>query len=441
MAVDGVVVAGGSLAGLFAALVFAESGAAVTVVERDRLPDGPEFRGGVPQRRHAHLLFEGGLTAFEELLPGIIDELRAAGAVEVGLPGDLEWLTPLGTVPRRPSRRTMLSCTRPLLDWTVRRRVLAHDRISLIQGAEAVGLEVAGRSVRGLRLREERQERTLAASVVVDATGRGSRAPRWLTEAGCRAPAEERVDAGVAYATGLFRRPDVAGQDVPGIYVQTSTQGSPRFGIALRVQQDRWIVALGGMRGEEPPTDPAEFVDFAAGLRSPRLHEVLTTAVPDSPLHGFRPGASRRRHFHRLRDRPAGFLVVGDAGCTFNPVYGQGMTVAARGALALRRVLALRGPSAALGTGIQRAVAREADVAWSMGESEDLRFPATDGRRRSPLLRLQHGYLDRVLRAATADRATADAFIDVLSLCAPPTRLFTPPVLRAVLRSGRPAPE
>lgn len=435
MTLGDVMVAGGSLAGLCTARVLAEAGAAVTVVDRDRFPDGPEFRAGVPQARHAHLLFEGGRAALEELLPGISGELREAGAVEVGLPGDLEWLSPVGRIPRRPSRRTMLSCTRPLLEWVVRRRVLDHPGVSLVQGTEVVGVGVSRGAVREVRLREGDRERSAAVSALVDATGRGSRAPRWLAEAGCTAPTEESVDAGVSYTTGLFLRPDVAGQDAPGIYVQTS-RDSPRFGIALRVQGERWIIAVGGLRGEVPPTDPAGFADFAAGLRSPRLHQVLEAAVPDSPLHGFRPPASRRRLYHRLPHRPDGFLVVGDAACTFNPVYGQGMTVAARGALALRRVLASHGGDPGTVTRAQQAVAREAEVAWAMARTEDLRHPTTVGEGRGPLLRLQHAYLDRVLRAAATDRAAADAFVDVLSLCAPPARLFTPRVLGAALRAG-----
>ncbi|GAA2242429.1 MULTISPECIES: NAD(P)/FAD-dependent oxidoreductase [Kitasatospora] len=448
-------VLGGSLAGLLHAWVLAEAGWRVTVVERDRRPGKAEFAGGVPQARQAHLLMPAGLYAIERLLPGTTELLTGEGAQRFGLATDIRWLTPAGWLDSFSPRHTIVSFTRPLIDWALRHQVLLHPGVEARDGVEAVGLAVAGTRIAGIRCRErgtrDRTESVLPAEVVVDATGRTSRAPHWLTELGLGAPEESVVDGGVGYCTGLFRR---AGADLAGgraMYLQPRPGRNPRFGILVPVEGDRWMVTVGGMRGFTPPTDPDGFLSFARELSVPEFYEVVRGLEPVAPIHGFRPPPSRRRHYERLADLPEGLLVVGDAACTFNPIYGQGMSVAARSALVLRELLPAgarpaRGPGAAGRTGvalpvdsrrIQRAVSREAGAAWQMASSEDLRYETTVGGRRNPLLKLQHAYMDRVLSAALSHRAAQGAFIDALSLTAPPSGLFTPAVLwQAALHGG-----
>ncbi|KJK55681.1 NAD(P)/FAD-dependent oxidoreductase [Saccharothrix sp. ST-888] len=450
-------VLGGSLAGLLHARVLAEAGWRVTLVERDRRPAKAEFAGGVPQARQAHLLMPSGLNAIERLLPGTTALLAGEGAQHLGLPTDIRWLTPAGWLDTFSSRHSIVCFTRPLIDWALRHQVLSHPGIETRDGVEAVGLTVAGPRIAGVRCRErgssDRSETVLAAEVVVDATGRTSRTPHWLNDLGFDVPEESVVDGGVSYATGLFRR----AEDLPvgrALYLQPRPGHNPRFGVLLPVEGGRWMVTIGGMRGFTAPTDPEGFLAFTRELRAPDLHEVLKGLEPVGPIHGFRPPPSRRRHYERLAGLPEGLLVVGDAACTFNPMYGQGMSVAARSALVLRGLLSAGGRGAR-GSGVatsaagravglpvptrrvQRAVFRAAETAWQMASSEDLRYETTVGGRRGPLLRFQHAYLDRVLSAARSNRVAQSAFVDTLSLTAPPTRLFAPGVLwQAVVHGG-----
>ncbi len=435
------VVIGGGLAGLLAAWALREHAREVVVVERDHYPDGPEFRAGVPQGRHAHLLLEGGHRALDELMPGIRAELLRSGATRVLMPHGLRWLSSAGWMREFESDTGFLSCTRPLLDDAVLRRVRADPRITLLEGTDVVGLTGNAGTISGVRVRPHGrtagQPRDLPADMVVDASGRGSALPDWLTTLGCPLPPEERVDAGVAYATRLYRRRHDVQLDYTALYLQTKAPDAPRLGVLLPVEGDRWIVSVGGMRGAEPEPGDAGFDKQLSLLRDPSLRELLAGAEPLTSARGFRPGPGVRRRYDKRA--PEGLVVVGDAGCTFNPVYGQGITVAVHAARALRNTVA-----AADGVGhmasrrARRAIAAVTKDAWVMSSSEDLRFPGTVGGPSSGLsgvlVGLQHRYLDRVLARATVDPVVSVAFSDVMQLVTPPTALFRPSIVWSVLR-------
>jgi 2-polyprenyl-6-methoxyphenol hydroxylase-like FAD-dependent oxidoreductase len=433
-----VVVIGAGTAGCLAARALRGVADRVVLLERDRLPMGPEPRAGVPQGRHAHLLQHGGRIALEALLPGLGEELLDRGAVSVRLTEDLRWLSSAGWMPQISTRKSYLSCTRPVLDWAVRQRVLAEPSVVVEDGTEVTGLLGGPHGVTGVRVRprgfgpeRERAERELAADLVVDASGRSSATPERLAGLGLPVPEEELVDAGIGYATRLFRRPAAGFSPSFSLYLQAKAPESLRGGVLLPVEGDRWIVSLHAARGAEVPTDEAGFDAFTATLRDPALSEVLAKAEPEGPVRGFHPGGTIRRHYER--NSVPGLLVLGDAACTFNPVYGQGLAVAALTALAVRDALGGSLDAGAVGRA-QRAVARTTRNPWLLGTTEDARFPHTRGAPSGRLLRLLHRYLDRVLARASHDEEVLRAFGEVMSLAAPPNRLFRPAVLLGALR-------
>ncbi|MCC2278240.1 FAD-binding protein [Streptomyces sp. ET3-23] len=434
------VVIGGGLAGLLAAHVLAEHADRVTIVERDRFPEEPVSRPGVPQDRHTHVLLDSGQQALETLLPGITGELREQGSPQVGMPSDVvQWQG--GKWYRRTAATTRIfTGSRPLTDWVVRRRVLAGPRIGTVEGAEVTGLVGNTTRVRGVRLRERgaaaagQESRILEADLVVDASGRSSRAPDWLTALGAERPHEELLDTGLAYATRVFRSPRGAVEpSFRGIYVVPNPT-QPVGGILLPLEDDRWSVILSGLRGAEPPTDEAGFLEFASRLPHPVLYEWLLKAEPVSPVHGFRKTANLRRRYDRPGRRPAGFLATGEALCAFNPVYGQGMSVAALSAVALREALSdpRRVPTTHR---VQRALFAAARPAWDISAGADKNVPGATGNAVAPRLvdRPVDWYLHRVEQRATGNPAVGAAFRRVLSLNAPATSLFAPSVARAVL--------
>jgi 2-polyprenyl-6-methoxyphenol hydroxylase-like FAD-dependent oxidoreductase len=445
------VVAGGGLAGLLTVGALLGRAGSVALVERDRYPDGPVFRKGVPQARHAHVLLTGGQQAMDELLPGAVQALVDAGARRIAIPRDMLTLMASGWQRRRHDpRHCMLSVTRPLLDTVVRRLVLAAaegsgTRLEVLQETEAVGLLGAAGRVTGLRVRTRGgaapAERELAADLVVDATGRSSAAPAWLAEIGCPAPREESVDAGLAYATRVFR-PDQ--ELAPAVFMQPRPD-CPRGAAYLPVEDGRWLLSLYGVGGHHPPTEPEAFLDFTTTLAHPLVYERAKASEPLSPVHGFRGTSNRRRHFDAPGAAPDGFLVLGDALCTFNPIYGQGMSVAALGALALRDSLdgagGLGGPggSGAGTAAAQRAVARTADAAWLTASGADRPHAEGPQARPGPGERLINRYLARLMDRAAYDPVIGAVYRDVFSLTAPPSRLLAPGVaLRTLLLPRRP---
>ncbi|MFH9352357.1 FAD-dependent monooxygenase [Kitasatospora sp. NPDC017646] len=439
------VVIGGGLAGVVAAWALRGFAERIVVVERDRYPEEPVFRAGVPQGRHAHLVLEAGHRALEELMPGINQELTAAGAHRVSASGDLKWLSSAGWMIDYPARMSFLSCTRPVLDKLVLDRVRTEPSIEFLEATDVVGLLGSAQALTGVKVRERGAERgeergsergevrEIPAELVIDASGRSTSVPKWLTELGCRAVPEERVDAGVAYTSRLFHRPSGVDLGHQAIYLQTKAPDKPRMGVLLPVEGDRWIVSLAGMRGAEPEPGEEGFTKHLSQLRDPGLREMLGDAEPAGEVRGFLPGPGVRRHYER--SAPAGLVAVGDAASTFNPVYGQGVTVSLFCARVLRRT-AMRhsaiGPATARDA--RREIAAVSKNAWMMSCAEDVRFAATTGGPTGALIRLQHRYLDKVLHGATRNPEVTAAFHEVLSLVEPPTRLFHPSVVAAVLR-------
>ncbi|GGU39401.1 FAD-dependent oxidoreductase [Streptomyces lavendofoliae] len=436
------VVIGGSIAGLLAARVLAEHAERVTVVERDRFPDEPEHRAGVPQGRHTHVLLEGGQLALEQLLPGVTAELRDQGAPRLGMPGDMVQWQGGRWFRRTASTSYLYTGARPRLEHLVRRRVLADPRIGTVEGADAVGLLGDATRVRGVLVRERGaggEPRPLEADLVVDASGRGSQAPQWLSAIGAEPPHEETIETGLAYATGVYRDgSDGTLADCLGYYIVPNASQTYGGG-ALPIEDGRFLVTLSGLRGDEPPTDGDAFVEYAKRLPHPIVHDWLTRAHPESTVRSFRRTANVRRRYDRPGRRPAGFLATGDALCTFNPIYGQGMAVAAMSAVALRDALAdpRRTPTTLR---VQRALCRASAQAWDISAGSDRTMPGAVGNalRAGPLDRPAAWYLERVQERYTGDPVVGRAFRSVLTLTKPLSALFAPRVARAVLFSPVP---
>ncbi len=495
------IVIGGSMAGLLAARVLADHFDRVTLVERDALDDAAAApRKGVPQGRHAHGLLAQGQLILEQLFPGLVDDLVAAGATSVDLMADARWYQPGGYRARHVSQINGLSLSRPLLEAGIRRRVLALPNVVALGATEVCGLASsddrawvsgviivrrgAGGTERGaggietamaagndlgtaMAATDGREmgmaaggntemgmaaggntemgmaaggeeppvERLLTADLVVDAGGRGSRAPAWLERLGYERPREERIIIDVGYTTRLFVRRPADLPDARFAVVQPTPPHEKRIGVLLPIEGERWIVTLGGWLGDHAPTDLAGFRAYARGLPASDIYEAIKTATPLDDGAVYRFPYNLRRRYEQVKQMPEGYVVIGDALCSFNPIYGQGMTVSVLEARELAACLcAAPGSLAGLPARFYHRAAAVIDAPWQMAAGADCAYPAVAGTR-APGTDLLNWYVRQVQRAATRDARTCRSLVEVTNLLAPPRALFAPHVLAWAMRT------
>ncbi|MGH3987471.1 MAG: FAD-dependent oxidoreductase [Pseudonocardiaceae bacterium] len=441
---DHAVVLGASMAGLLTARVLTDAYDHVTVVERDLLPADLADRRGVPQGRHVHALHARGRELLDELFSGFTEQVVQAGAVTGDSLGIIRWQLSGHQLRQVDIGLPMLGASRPFLEGHVRQRVKALPDVRFVEGCDMVGLVTGSdqRRVTGVRVAhrdESATEQTVSADLVVDATGRGSRTPMWLEQSGYSRPQADRVEIGLGYASRRYRlRPGALGNDVN--VLTAPTPGNPRGGGVSPEEGGQHVVTLGGILGDHPPIDPAGFDAFAASMCSPDVAKALVGATPvDDPV-SFRFPASVRHRYERLRRFPAGLLVIGDAVCSFNPIYGQGMTVAAMEAATLRDMLRSGSPPGP--REYFRRIAKVIDTPWEIAVGADLAFPDVPGRRTAKV-RMVNAYLPALYAAASIDSSLAGAIVRVMGMVDQPEGLLRPDRLLRVLWAhlrGIPAP-
>lgn len=441
-------VIGGSIAGLLTARVLADHFAQVTIIERDQLPTGPEFRAGVPQARHVHFLLLSGKAIIEQLFPGIVAELEAAGAVRLDWTQDCKIYSSPGWFLRFPAEYAMLGCSRVLLEWTIRQRLMSWANVRWMPGTEAIGLVAdAQRSrVLGVRVRQRKPEahevgakEELNADLVVDASGRDSRAPEWLKALGYAQPEEAVINGFAGYASRSYQSRADLQADWRLLAVLNAYPVVKRGGLIFPIEDGRWLVTLVGVARDFPATDEAGFLAFAQSLQTSELYEALQQAKPLSGVTGYQRMENRWRHYERLARWPDGLVVIGDAVCAFNPIFGQGMTVAAQSAVALGQLLSRRQPDgnlSGLGQRAQKALAKISATPWTLASGEDLRLPEAEGPRPGRLTRLLYGYSDAFRELLPRSPRAMRAFVEVTHLLKPPTALFHPALVWGVLNQS-----
>ncbi len=436
-------VIGAGVSGLLSARVLADHYETVTVLDRDRLPEGPDPRKGVPQGRHLHSLAVRGSELLEGFFPGLDRELADAGCPAVDQAGDTVTDVPAGRLPRFESGVVMRAVSRDLLEWRIRRRLSGDPRIRFIQHRETTGLlyDKSSARVTGIssRVRGGGGKEDFAADLVVDASGQASRTPRWLADLGLEVPRETVVDAGLGYATRWYRVPERFDEDWKSLAVLPKWPEEPRGGSLRRVEGDRWTAVLIGI-GEkhQPPNDDAAFLDFAHSLPSPIIAEAIKNAEPISPAYGYRRTANRRRHYDSLVTMPRNLLVTGDAACVMNPSYGQGMTLAALSAKALeeslRRVSSKKRGPAGLGKDFHRRQAKAFAPSWTTTASSDAQWSAGSPEELGPVRRVFHRVSEEVFRMAVSDPEVARTLLEVKNLIKPPRSLLRPGILFPAIR-------
>jgi 2-polyprenyl-6-methoxyphenol hydroxylase-like FAD-dependent oxidoreductase len=426
------------MAGMMAAKVLSARFERVTVVERDTLAGGPRIRRGVPQARHAHALLAGGQRALSSQFPDITRELAEAGAVTINAADKAIWYQGGGRRRRYRSRVDLLCASRPLLESIVRRKVVSTAGVTLIDGSTVRRLYATsdGRSIVGARVERDGVTTDLTADLVVDATGRAAPLLGDLTALGYELPATDLIRVDIRYATQIIdRRPgDLDGAE---FLIALAEPPCSRYAVVLPLEGDRWILTTSGAHGDHPPVTPEGLAAFVASFDLPELVSLADPSRTTAPARTHRFLSSQRRLLEKLRAVPAGYVLLGDAVCSFNPVYGQGMTSAFLQAEALGRTIDRVGTTGdRLPRSFYRAAAKVVADPWRIAAGADFNLPETTGAKPFGTDVLNR-YVARVVRACQTSPAVAEQMVLVQNLLSPAMSLMRPDVMLRVLAATR----
>lgn len=424
------IVIGAGVAGLIFARVLADYFEDVTVAERDALADNAEPRSGVPQGRHFHGLLAGGCRVMENLLPGLVEDFKTAGAVTLvtGLSARIE-MPGYDPFPQRDAGFCSYSLSRPLLELCIRRRVQAIGNIRWERNSAVERVLHDAGAVNGVALRDGR---SLSADLVIDASGHGELTLRTLDEMGYARPRSTTIGLDLHYATGIFEIPADAAHDWKVLATHPGLPPErPIGGMMSTIEGNRWICGLGWYGEDETPVDRESFIAFTRKLQTLTCYHAIRDAAMVGGVARFGLRESRHRHFSELESLPGGLLPVGDAICCFNPIHGQGMSVAALEADELRRLLegeAGQSDIRALTRSFLKATDGIIAGPWNMAALPDLAYPQTRGERPPDLMQsLKFGAAFMELAARDAD--AHKLMWEIRSMLKPYSALTGDPVL------------
>ena len=435
------VVIGGSMAGLCTARVLSDHFDTVTVLDRDTCPDGAFERAGVPQSRHVHALLVRGRQELNRLFPGFDTLMLERGAHEIDFGSDFATLRSWGWERCHPTGMITLFASRNLIEATVRELFHKLPNVDLREQTSVTGLGMTATGRPRIDTvhvvpRAAGEPTSIQADLVVDASGRASKAPDWLQELGITPPHETIVNAHTGYSSRWYQAPDQLPKEWwwKGIWLDLKLPEQPLAGVLFPVEHNRWIVTLAGVSKHYPPKDEDEFTAALSQLRSPVLADAVRVAKPISSVYAYRKMANRFRRYEKWTARVDGFIAVGDSTCAFNPVYGQGMTTGTLSAGTLDECLKKYGPThPELSRHFFKAQARVQAAPWGLATGADFSLPETEGDRPRGA-RIVGPYMNALFMAAIEDMTLRRHVGEVLQMLKPPSSFFTPAVMGRIAK-------
>ena len=443
------IIIGGNISGLLASRVLVNHFDEVIILERDKFPKYPDFRPGVSQGKHVHLVLARANQILEQFFPGINQQLKEYGAEMVKMGEELAVLTYYGWRIQHSRGLQLLTFTQPLLEWCIRNRLTGISAIKMIAGCRVTGLisDHNRYTVRGVRCRfmnDLNDKQNLFGELVIDATGRFSRMPEWLKDIGYKPPKETIIDPFLGYASRLYEMSDMQflsdsfRRNWKALLLTGKPPDTPFGGVLLPVEGKRWHITLVGIGKNYPSNDETNFLQFARSLRSRIIYDIIKKARPLSPITGYRAMNNQRRYYEKMIRWPDGLIIIGDALCAFNPVYAQGITVAAMEVMMLDQYLD-HNPENKKNTirtmKLQRKLAKVIEIPWLMATIEDSRWPMTKNRLSGPINYLISHYMDSVIALATKYPEIDHRFAQVAHFMKPAYMLFHPKIVFSVLNS------
>lgn len=449
------VIIGGGIAGLLAARVLCEHFKEVRIIEKDKYPFQVGPRKGTPQSNHVHLLLIKGKEILSTLFPNLERKLLSKGAHILNLTKDVNYYVGTGYSLKFESDLTTIACSRQLLEYEIRDEILKIPQIKFQENTRVTGLVVAKDTETGLdtckgvtvHSVDTNSNETILGNLVVDASGRESKTAEWLEQLGYGRPEKTVVNSYIGYSTCWFKPTLEHNSDtfisfisspaIKATVILTNPPLNPRMGVIYPVEDSSWLVGILGIGKKYPPTDKEGFFQFTKELETPDVYNAIKDCELDGRVYGYRTAGSRQYHYEKMKAWPENFIAYGDSVSSFNPFYGQGITVACIESVtldkALRKYIKRNRGLQGFSTIFQKKVAKINTLPWLLGTSEDFRWPTTEGIKPNLITRCMQKYSYRVLLLTPKSKISTKSFFEVMHMIRSPLILFHPLILFEVL--------
>ncbi len=419
------IVIGGSIAGLLTARVLSDFFEDVVLIEKDKYVEGGKIRNGTPQAHHIHVLLAKGREIFQDFFPELEKDLIKKGANKIDFLNDIRYRLPSGWAPRFNSGIVTFACTRTLLENTIRHQIQKIPKIKIEQGEQITSFVLEKPNKISLKTKDGKE---IHGDLIVDCTGRNTKSPSWLEDIGFPKPKETKINSFVRYSTRRYI-PSQKDRKWKMLVILNKPISNPRLGGIYPIEGGKWLVGLYSIGNEYPPTDDDGFLEFTKHLESMELYDALKDAVPDSKIHGYQVQGSRKYHYEEMPRWPENFIVLGDAVAIFNPYYGQGITSAALGAETLGDMLKNDEVKNDFTRKFQKRLSMTISLPWTLGTSEDLRWPTTVGKRPNMITRMVQNHAQKVLLISPKSMLAAKSFQQMMHMIRSPAIIFHPLIL------------
>ncbi|MDB5054451.1 MAG: monooxygenase FAD-binding protein [Bacilli bacterium] len=426
------IVIGGSMSGMLAAKVLSGHFEKVTILEKDNIPEHPVYRKGVPHDRQAHIMNMKGEMIISKYFPGFYEEINKEifkfGTKDLCFFHYGSWKL------RCKTKVTNHFMSRPFLEHHIRRRLLQLSNIFFMQKYEVNELIIDRKKneVLGVLLKNQQGAfEKLHADLVIDASGRNTKVPGWLESEGYPKINEEKLEIDIGYSSQVFPRSQEYDFSVMSIYPKAPN--GTKMGVIYPIEGNRWLVGIVGLLGNYPAHTNEGFLEFVKSLDRPDIYNIIRNQSPLSSVSTHRFPSNLRRYYERSSKLPINLVVVGDALCSFNPIYAQGMCVAAMESELLDELLFRKSTFRNFSDYYFKKVSKIIDVAWLASVSEDLRYPNITGRR-SLKIKFLNWYMAQIFELASIDSRICSTFYEVQSFIKKPAHLFAFSILYKVFK-------